>query len=272
MEKRTVLRLDKRLAPVKAAVLPLSRNADLSPKARDLAGDAAQALERRVRRRAGDRPPLPPPGRDRHAVLRHRRLRHPRRRRGDGPRARHDDPGAGRRSTRSRRYLARAAGCWDAEAGCTAVSGRAAASRRERVVAEPPVVLAPMAGITNTAFRRLCREDGTLAGAGGCSSSEMITTRALVERNPKTMQLIRFEPDETPRSIQLYGVDPAVVGAAVRMIVEEDLADHIDLNFGCPVPKVTRKGGGSALPWRIGLFDDIVRAAVRERRRRCRSR
>ena len=94
----------------------------------------------------------------------------------------------------------------------------------------------------------------------------MITTRALVERNPKTLQLIRFDADETPRSIQLYGVDPAVVGAAVRMIVDEDLADHVDLNFGCPVPKVTRKGGGSALPWRIGLFDDIVRAAVREAR------
>jgi nifR3 family TIM-barrel protein len=127
-------------------------------------------------------------------------------------------------------------------------------------------VLAPMAGITNTAFRRLCRESMRAAlgpgRAGGLFVSEMITTRALVERNPKTLRLIRFEPDERPRSIQLYGVDPQIVGAAVRMIVEEDLADHVDLNFGCPVPKVTRKGGGSALPWRIGLFDDIVRAAV----------
>ncbi len=126
----------------------------------------------------------------------------------------------------------------------------------------PPVVLAPMAGITNTAFRRLCREQMS----GGLFVSEMITTRALVERNPKTLRLIRFEADETPRSIQLYGVDPAVVGAAVRMVVDEHLADHIDLNFGCPVPKVTRKGGGSALPWRIGLFDDIVTTAVREAR------
>jgi nifR3 family TIM-barrel protein len=138
----------------------------------------------------------------------------------------------------------------------------------ERVIADPAVVLAPMAGITNTAFRRLCREAMTpiLAPgqAGGLFVSEMITTRALVERNPKTLRLIRFEADEQPRSIQLYGVDPNVVGAAVRMIVEEDRADHVDLNFGCPVPKVTRKGGGSALPWRIGLFDDIVRAAVRE--------
>jgi nifR3 family TIM-barrel protein len=139
-----------------------------------------------------------------------------------------------------------------------------------RVVADPPVVLAPMAGITNTAFRRLCREAmaSQLAPgqAGGLFVSEMITTRALVERNPKTMQLIRFEPDESPRSIQLYGIDPDVVGLAVRMIVDEDLADHIDLNFGCPVPKVTRKGGGAALPWRIGLFDDIVTTAVREAR------
>jgi nifR3 family TIM-barrel protein len=137
----------------------------------------------------------------------------------------------------------------------------------DRVVADPPVVLAPMAGITNTAFRRLCREEmaRTLGPgrAGGLFVSEMITTRALVERNQKTMRLIQFEADETPRSIQLYGVDPTVVGAAVRMIVEDDLADHIDLNFGCPVPKVTRKGGGSALPWRIGLFDDIVTTAVR---------
>jgi nifR3 family TIM-barrel protein len=152
----------------------------------------------------------------------------------------------------------------------TATTAAAPLRLSERVVADPPVVLAPMAGITNNAFRRLCREamsSQLLPGqAGGLFVSEMITTRALVERNPKTMQLIRFAPDESPRSMQLYGVDPAVVGAAVRMIVEEDLADHVDLNFGCPVPKVTRKGGGAALPWRIELFDGIVRAAVREAR------
>jgi nifR3 family TIM-barrel protein len=123
----------------------------------------------------------------------------------------------------------------------------------------PPVVLAPMAGITNPPFRRLCREHG--AGLYVC---EMITTRALVERNAKTMAMVRFDTDETPRSVQLYGVDPDVVGRAVRMVVEEDLADHIDLNFGCPVPKVTRKGGGSALPYRRRLFENIVRTAVKE--------
>ncbi|MFI5491734.1 tRNA dihydrouridine synthase DusB [Actinoplanes sp. NPDC051859] len=121
----------------------------------------------------------------------------------------------------------------------------------------PPVVLAPMAGITNVAFRRLCREQG-----GGVYVCEMITTRALVERIPKTLKMIRFAEDEGFRSLQLYGVDPDVTAAAARMVAEENLADHIDLNFGCPVPKVTRRGGGSALPWRRKLFGRIVSQAV----------
>ncbi|MFJ7081907.1 tRNA dihydrouridine synthase DusB [Streptomyces griseus] len=124
---------------------------------------------------------------------------------------------------------------------------------------QPPVVLAPMAGITNAPFRTLCRE---FSGGKGLFVSEMITTRALVERNEKTMQLIHFDAAETPRSIQLYGVDPVTVGKAVRMIVDEGLADHIDLNFGCPVPKVTRKGGGSALPYKRPLLRAILHQAV----------
>ncbi|GAA3430729.1 tRNA dihydrouridine synthase DusB [Kutzneria kofuensis] len=123
---------------------------------------------------------------------------------------------------------------------------------------DPPVVLAPMAGITNTAFRQLCRQYG--AGLYVC---EMITSRALVERDATTMHMITFHPDEQPRSLQLYGVDPVTMGKAVQMIVDEDLADHIDMNFGCPVPKVTRKGGGAALPYKRRLFGDIVAAAVR---------
>ncbi|MCX5201331.1 tRNA dihydrouridine synthase DusB [Streptomyces sp. NBC_00237] len=126
-------------------------------------------------------------------------------------------------------------------------------------VVQPPVVLAPMAGITNAPFRTLCRE---FSGGKGLFVSEMITTRALVERNEKTMQLIRFDATEQPRSIQLYGVDAVTVGKAVRMIVDEDLADHIDLNFGCPVPKVTRKGGGSALPYKRPLLRAILHEAV----------
>ena len=129
----------------------------------------------------------------------------------------------------------------------------------------PLVVLAPMAGITNRAYRQLCREASReLYPDGGAALyvSEMITSRALVERDPETMSMITFADGESPRSIQLYGVDPDVIGAAVRLIVDEDRADHIDLNMGCPVPKVTRKGGGSALPWKSDRFRAIIAAAV----------
>jgi nifR3 family TIM-barrel protein len=126
-----------------------------------------------------------------------------------------------------------------------------------------PVVLAPMAGITNTAFRRLCREQMASEGGEGLFVSEMVTSRALIERNDESMRLIQHDPDEKLRSVQLYGVDPATVGACVNMLLDEGRADHIDLNFGCPVQKVTRKGGGAALPWKAGLFAAIVSAAVK---------
>lgn len=121
-----------------------------------------------------------------------------------------------------------------------------------------PVVLAPMAGITNTAYRRLCREYG-----GGLYVSEMVTSRALVERTEESMRLIGHHESESIRSVQLYGVDPKTIAEAVTMLVAENRADHIDLNFGCPVPKVTRKGGGAALPWKQDLFSSIVTAAVK---------
>lgn len=120
-----------------------------------------------------------------------------------------------------------------------------------------PVVLAPMAGITNTAFRRLCREFG-----GGLFVSEMVTSRALVERTEESLRLVGHHESEDIRSVQLYGVDPKTISEAVTMLVAENRADHIDLNFGCPVPKVTRKGGGAALPWKSDLFAAIVKAAV----------
>ena len=140
-----------------------------------------------------------------------------------------------------------------------------------RHVIESPVVLAPMAGITNRAFRRICREFGSeglyaggLSGASSLYVNEMVTSRALVERNELTMRLISHGPEERPRSVQLYSVDPVTAGQAARILVSEDRADHIDLNFGCPVPKVTRKGGGSAIPWKTELFRSIVASVVRE--------
>ena len=126
------------------------------------------------------------------------------------------------------------------------------------IAIDVPVVLAPMAGITNTAYRRLCQEFG-----GGLYVSEMVTSRALVERTEESMRLIGHHESEKVRSVQLYGVDPKTISDAVTMLVAEDRADHIDLNFGCPVPKVTRKGGGAALPWKKDLFAAIVQSAVK---------
>lgn len=126
------------------------------------------------------------------------------------------------------------------------------------IAIDVPVVLAPMAGITNTAYRRLCQGFG-----GGLYVSEMVTSRALVERTEESMRLIGHHESEKVRSVQLYGVDPKTIADAVTMLVSEDRADHIDLNFGCPVPKVTRKGGGAALPWKQDLFQAIVQNAVK---------
>jgi nifR3 family TIM-barrel protein len=121
----------------------------------------------------------------------------------------------------------------------------------------PPVVLAPMAGVTNYPFRALCRRFGA-----GLYISEMITARPLVEGREKTLKLADFGPDESPRSLQIYGVDPRYVGEAVCRLVGEGRVDHLDLNFGCPVRKVTRKGGGAAIPAKPRLLESIVRAAV----------
>jgi nifR3 family TIM-barrel protein len=121
----------------------------------------------------------------------------------------------------------------------------------------PPVVLAPMAGVTNPPFRTLCRRYGA-----GLYVSEMITARALVEGNRKTLLLASFGAEEETRSLQLYGVDPRYVGEAVRLLVGEGRVDHLDMNFGCPVRKVTSKGGGAAIPLKPRLLRAIVRSAV----------
>lgn len=122
----------------------------------------------------------------------------------------------------------------------------------------PPVVLAPMAGVTNAAFRQLCRQYGA-----GLYVSEMITARAVVEGNPKTFTMVARAPGEAPHSVQIYGTDPATIERAVAILVGEVGVEHVDMNFGCPAPKVTRRGGGAALtahPARIGA---LVTAAVR---------
>ena len=125
-----------------------------------------------------------------------------------------------------------------------------------------PVVLAPMAGITNAAYRRLCLEQAAAQGGDSLFVCEMITSRGLVEGDATTRQMLVFDEQERVRSVQLYGTDPAYVGKATEILCTEYGVDHVDLNFGCPVPKVTRKGGGAALPWKRTLLGEILEAAV----------
>ena len=120
----------------------------------------------------------------------------------------------------------------------------------------PPVILAPMAGVTNWPYRKICRD----FGAGLCVT-EMVSARAILEDNRRTQEIAGFGPGESPRSIQLVGADPAVMAEGIRRVLPG--IDHIDLNFGCPVPKVTRKGAGAAAPVDPDNFRALVRAAVR---------
>ena len=132
-----------------------------------------------------------------------------------------------------------------------------APSRRDAVVVETPVLLAPMAGVTNASYRKLCYEQG----AGVCVC-EMITSRGLVIGDLKTADMLTFWPDEPIRSAQLYGAEPKSMAYAAEVLCESFNVHHIDLNFGCPVPKVTRKGGGGVLPWKLELMREILTATV----------
>ncbi|MBR4399381.1 MAG: tRNA dihydrouridine synthase DusB [Aeriscardovia sp.] len=120
-----------------------------------------------------------------------------------------------------------------------------------------PMLLSPMAGVTNWPFRVLCQR----FGGGGMYVAEMITSRALIAGNEKAFQLLSFSPEEKIRSLQLYGVNPKAVYLAAKIVLDKVQVDHIGLNFGCPVPKITRRGGGSALPWKYDLFAKVVGAA-----------
>jgi nifR3 family TIM-barrel protein len=119
-----------------------------------------------------------------------------------------------------------------------------------------------MAGITNAAYRRLCLEQMHAQGSTGLFVCEMITSRGLVEGDATTRSMLVFDELEDIRSVQLYGTDPAYVGKATEILCADYGVAHVDLNFGCPVPKVTRKGGGAALPWKRTLLGEILEAAV----------
>ena len=138
----------------------------------------------------------------------------------------------------------------------TAIAPAIAPLRIGPLAVDPPVVLAPMAGVTNAPFRGVCPRFGA-----GLYVTEMITARALVEGNEKTLSMLRFDAPRSPGRAALRRRSPDV-GEAVRLLVGEHGVDHVDMNFGCPVRKVTRKGGGAAIPVRKVLLRNIVRAAV----------
>lgn len=144
-----------------------------------------------------------------------------------------------------------------AAAGYRAPDGRGAL-RIGPIAVDPPVVLAPMAGVTDAPFRVLCAEFG-----GGLYVNQMVTARALLENHRASWDLTRFHPAERVRSLQLYGTDPVHLAEAVRRLVGDGLVDHLDLNFGCPAAKVTRTGGGAALPFKRRLLRRVIRAVVR---------
>ena len=129
-----------------------------------------------------------------------------------------------------------------------------------------PVFLAPMAGVTNPAYRQLCREQGESGvdvRPAGVFTCEMITARGIAERIAKTFAMMAPDPADPVFSVQLYGTDPEVIARAIAIACGEHGVNHIDLNFGCPVPKVTRRGGGGVLPWKLDRFTQILVAAVR---------
>ncbi|MDR2930144.1 MAG: tRNA dihydrouridine synthase DusB [Propionibacteriaceae bacterium] len=128
-----------------------------------------------------------------------------------------------------------------------------------------PVFLAPMAGVTNSAYRRLCREQaesGVEVRPAGVFTCEMITARGVADRIAKTGAMMAPDTGDRVFSVQLYGTDPDVVARAITVACGEHGVTHVDLNFGCPVPKVTRRGGGGVLPWKRDRFAQIVTEAT----------
>lgn len=122
---------------------------------------------------------------------------------------------------------------------------------------ETPILLAPMAGVTDYSFRILCKEMGA-----GVVYSEFVSAHGIIRENEKTLDMIRFTEEERPIGIQIFGDSPEVMSKAARFIYEQFNPDIIDINYGCPVPKVTKKGAGSAALKDLCLMDDITAAVV----------
>ena len=120
-----------------------------------------------------------------------------------------------------------------------------------------PIFLAPMAGVTDFPFRILCKEMGA-----GVVYSEFVSAHGIIRENEKTLDMIRFTEMERPIGIQIFGDSPEVMAKAARMVANKFQPDIIDINYGCPVPKITKKGAGSAALKDLCLMDDITSAVI----------
>jgi tRNA-dihydrouridine synthase B len=120
-----------------------------------------------------------------------------------------------------------------------------------------PLYLAPMAGVTDTVFRQLAKEQGA-----DVMVTEFVSAEGVFRRNERTLEYLEFAEEERPVGVQLFGADPAHLGEAARMVAEWKQPDFIDLNFGCPVNKVVSKNGGSSLLRDCPLLEKIARAVV----------
>lgn len=120
---------------------------------------------------------------------------------------------------------------------------------------ENNIFLAPMAGISDMPFRILCKEKGA-----GLVYTEMVSSKGMFYEDKKTRQLMAIDSRERPAAIQIFGSDPQIMGEIAREVSKE--ADIIDINMGCPAPKVTKNGEGSALLLKLDLIDQITKAVV----------
>ncbi len=120
-----------------------------------------------------------------------------------------------------------------------------------------PLFLAPMAGITDHPFRVLCRKMGA-----GVVYTEFVSANGIIRKNMKTLDIMKFTKDERPIGIQLFGEIPEVVGKSAKMVYDMLKPDIIDINYGCPVPKVTKRGAGSAILKDMNLMDEMTRAVI----------
>ena len=118
-------------------------------------------------------------------------------------------------------------------------------------------ILAPMAGVTGHPFRMLCREQGA-----GVVYTEFVSANGIIRENEKTLDMMKFKEAERPIGVQIFGETPEVLAQSARYIEETVKPDIIDLNFGCPVPKVTKRGAGSAILKDLPLMDEVAKAVV----------